>query len=104
MRGVRIPQGLTGEEQFVLGLSVQRLAALLLGLLAAYTILHLALPAPIQLLAATFAALTGAATPWGPESTFFQTEKTTASSNNTRARVRWRPTHRPAITARASNK
>src|SRR5437588_1289333 len=64
MRGVRIPQGLTGEEQFVLGLSVQRLAALLLGLLAAYTILHLALPAPIQLLAATFAALTGAAIAW----------------------------------------
>src|SRR2546421_3030050 len=64
MRGVRIPQGLTGEEQFVLGLSVQRLAALLLGLLAAYTILHLALPAPIQLLAATFAALIGAAIAW----------------------------------------
>jgi hypothetical protein len=44
MRGVRIPHDLNGEDQFVLGLSVTRLAALLLGLLAAYTILHLTLP------------------------------------------------------------
>ena len=64
MRGVRIPQDLNGEDQFVLGLSVSRLAALLLGLLAAYTILHLSLPAPIQLLAAALAALTGAAIAW----------------------------------------
>jgi len=64
MRGVRIPQDLNGEDQFVLGLSVSRLAALLLGLLAAYTILHLSLPAPVQLLAAALAALTGAAIAW----------------------------------------
>lgn len=64
MRGVRIPHDLNGEDQFVLGLSVSRLAALLLGLLAAYTILHLSLPAPIQLLAATLAALMGAAIAW----------------------------------------
>lgn len=64
MRGVRIPQGLNGEDQFVLGLSVTRLAALLLGLLAAYTILHLRLPGPIQGVAAAMAALTGAAIAW----------------------------------------
>jgi MinD-like ATPase involved in chromosome partitioning or flagellar assembly len=64
MRGVRIPHDLNGEDRFVLGLSVTRLAALLLGLLAAYTILHLALPAPLQLGAAGVAALTGAAIAW----------------------------------------
>ena len=64
MRGVRIPHDLNGEDQFVLGLSVPRLAALLLGLLAAYTILHVALPAPLQLAAAGVAALTGAAVAW----------------------------------------
>jgi MinD-like ATPase involved in chromosome partitioning or flagellar assembly len=64
MRGVRIPHDLNGEDQFVLGLSVPRLAALLLGLLAAYTILHLTLPAPLQLAAAGMAALTGAAIAW----------------------------------------
>ncbi|HEY9287764.1 MAG TPA: MinD/ParA family protein [Candidatus Dormibacteraeota bacterium] len=64
MRGVRIPQGLNGEDQFVLGLSVTRLAALLLGLLAAYTILHLSLPAPVQLIGAGLAALIGAAIAW----------------------------------------
>ena len=64
MRGVRIPQGLNGEDQFVLGLSVTRLAALLLGLLAAYTILHLRLPGPIQGVAAAIAALMGAAIAW----------------------------------------
>ena len=64
MRGVRIPHELNGEDQFVLGLSVPRLAALLLGLLAAYTILHLALPAPVQLAAAGMAALTGAVVAW----------------------------------------
>ncbi len=64
MRGVRIPHDLNGEDQFVLGLSVTRLAALLLGLLAAYTILHLTLPAPLQLAAAGMAALTGAAVAW----------------------------------------
>ena len=64
MRGVRIPHELNGEDQFILGLSVTRLAALVLGLLAAYTILHLSLPAPLQLLAATVAALSGAAIAW----------------------------------------
>jgi MinD-like ATPase involved in chromosome partitioning or flagellar assembly len=64
MRGVRIPHDLNGEDQFVLGLSVTRLAALLLGLLAAYTILHLTLPTPLQLSAAGAAALTGAAIAW----------------------------------------
>jgi MinD-like ATPase involved in chromosome partitioning or flagellar assembly len=64
MRGVRIPQDLNGDDQFVLGLSVSRLAALLLGLLAAYTIYHLSLPAPVQLISATIAALTGAAIAW----------------------------------------
>src|SRR5438445_12913255 len=64
MRGVRIPQDLNGEDAFVLGLSVPRLAALLLGLLAAYTILHLTLPAPLQLPAAGMVALTGAAVAW----------------------------------------
>src|SRR6266516_4435660 len=64
MRGVRIPQDLNGEDKFVLGSSVPRLAALLLGLLAAYTILHLTLPAPLQLAAAGMAALTGAAVAW----------------------------------------
>jgi MinD-like ATPase involved in chromosome partitioning or flagellar assembly len=64
MHGVRIPHDLNGEDQFVLGLSVTRLAALLLGLLAAYTILHLTLPTPLQLAAAGAAALTGAAIAW----------------------------------------
>jgi MinD-like ATPase involved in chromosome partitioning or flagellar assembly len=64
MRGVRIPHDLNGEDRFVLGLSVTRLAALLLGLLAAYTILHLSLPVPLQLAAAGVAALTGAAIAW----------------------------------------
>jgi MinD-like ATPase involved in chromosome partitioning or flagellar assembly len=64
MRGVRIPHDLNGEDRFVLGLSVTRLAALLLGLLAAYTILHLSLPAPLQLGSAALAAVTGAAIAW----------------------------------------
>ena len=64
MRGVRIPQNLNGEDQFVLGLSVTRLAGLLLGLLAAYTILHLTLPAPLQVGGAAVAALSGAAIAW----------------------------------------
>jgi len=64
MRGVRVPQDLNGEDQFVFGLSVSRLAALLLGLLAAYTIFHLSLPAPVQLITAAIAALTGAAIAW----------------------------------------
>jgi len=64
MRGVRIPHELNGEDQFILGLSVTRLAALALGLLAAYTILHLSLPGPIQMVLALGAALSGAAIAW----------------------------------------
>jgi len=64
MRGVRIPHELNGEDQFMLGLSVTRLAALALGLLAAYTILHLSLPAPLQLVSAVGVALLGAAIAW----------------------------------------
>jgi MinD-like ATPase involved in chromosome partitioning or flagellar assembly len=64
MRRVRIPHELNGEDQFILGLSVTRLAALALGLLAAYTILHLSLPAALQLAAAAGAALLGAAIAW----------------------------------------
>jgi MinD-like ATPase involved in chromosome partitioning or flagellar assembly len=64
MGGVRIPHDLNGEDRFILGLSVTRLAALVLGLLAAYTILHLSLPAPLQLLAAAGAVLLGAAFAW----------------------------------------
>src|SRR5258708_22695506 len=64
MRGVRIPHELNGEDQFILGLSVTRLAALALGLLAAYTILHLSLPTPLQLIAASLAAVLGAAIAW----------------------------------------
>ena len=64
MRGVRIPQDLNGEDQFVLGLSVPRLAALLLALLAAYTILHLALPSPIQIGAASLSVLIGCVVTW----------------------------------------
>jgi len=64
MRGVRIPHDLNGEDRFVLGLSVTRLAALFLGLLTAYTILHLSLPEPLRLGTAAAAALTGAAIAW----------------------------------------
>ena len=64
MRGVRIPQDLNGEDQFLLGLSVSRLAALLLGLLGAYTVLHLALPSPIRIGGAAFAAIAGAVVTW----------------------------------------
>jgi MinD-like ATPase involved in chromosome partitioning or flagellar assembly len=64
MRGVRIPHELNGDDQFILGLSVTRLAALALGLLAAYTILHLSLPGPLQIVLAVGAALLGAAIAW----------------------------------------
>lgn len=64
MRGVRIPHDLNGEDQFVLGLSVTRLAVLLFGLLAGYTILHLSFFAPLRIAAAALAALAGAAVAW----------------------------------------
>jgi MinD-like ATPase involved in chromosome partitioning or flagellar assembly len=64
MRGVRIPHDVNGEDQFVLGLSVTRLAALLFGLLVAYTILHLSFFVPLRFAAAALAALAGAALAW----------------------------------------
>jgi MinD-like ATPase involved in chromosome partitioning or flagellar assembly len=41
MGGVRIPHDLTGEDRFILGLSVGRVAVLLFGSLAGYTVLRL---------------------------------------------------------------
>jgi pilus assembly protein CpaE len=64
MRGVRIPHDVNGEDQFVLGLSVTRLAALLFGLLVAYTILHLSFFAPLRFTAAALAALAGGGLAW----------------------------------------
>ncbi|MEO6795912.1 MAG: AAA family ATPase [Candidatus Dormibacter sp.] len=64
MRGIRIPQDLDGEDQFVLGLSVTRLSTLLFGLLAAYAILHLALPGLVRGILALLAAGMGAALTW----------------------------------------
>jgi MinD-like ATPase involved in chromosome partitioning or flagellar assembly len=64
MRGVRIPHDLNGEDQFVLGLSVTRLATLLFGLLVAYTVLHLRLPAPIRVSVAILAGGLGATVAW----------------------------------------
>jgi len=64
MRGVRIPQDLNGEDQFVLGLSVTRLATLLFGLLAAYTVLHLAIASPVRITLAVLLGGLGAALAW----------------------------------------
>jgi len=64
MRGVRIPQDLNGEDQFVLGLSVTRLASLLFGLLVGYTFMHLGLPAPLRISLAVLAVGIGAAATW----------------------------------------
>ncbi|MDQ6709516.1 MAG: AAA family ATPase [Candidatus Dormibacteraeota bacterium] len=64
MRGVRIPQDLNGEDQFVLGLSVTRLATLLFGLLAAYAVLHLTFPSPIRIGLAMLCGGLGAALAW----------------------------------------
>ncbi|MDQ6883674.1 MAG: AAA family ATPase [Candidatus Dormibacteraeota bacterium] len=64
MRGVRIPQDLNGEDQFVFGLSVTRLATLLFGLLAAYAVLHLQLPEPARISIAALLAGLGAAMAW----------------------------------------
>src|SRR6202043_2753558 len=64
MRGVRIPHELNGDDQFMLGLSVTGVDALALGLLAAYTILHISFPAHLELVAAAGAALGGAAIAW----------------------------------------
>ena len=64
MRGVRIPHDLSGQDRFVLGLSVTSLAVLLFGLLGAYTALHLALPIPIRLVLAVWIAGPAAAFAW----------------------------------------
>jgi MinD-like ATPase involved in chromosome partitioning or flagellar assembly len=64
MRGIRIPQDLDGEDQFVLGLSVTRLSTLLFGLLAAYAILHLAIPGLVRGILAALVASVGAALTW----------------------------------------
>lgn len=64
MRGVRIPQDLNGEDQFVLGLSVTRLATLLFALLAGYTLMHLGLPGPVRIPLAVIAVASGAAATW----------------------------------------
>ena len=64
MRGVRIPQDLNGEDQFVMGLSVTRLASLMFGLLAGYTLMHLGLPGPVRIALAIIAVALGAAGTW----------------------------------------
>ena len=64
MRGVRIPQDLNGEDRFVLGLSVTRLATLLFGLLAGYTLMHLGLAGPVRTSLAVIAVASGAAATW----------------------------------------
>jgi len=48
MSGVRIPHDLTGEDRFILGLSVGRVAVLLFGTLAGYSVLHLPWPVPLK--------------------------------------------------------
>lgn len=49
MGGVRIPHDLNGEDRFVLGLSVSRVAVLLFGTLAGYTVLRLSWPMTLRL-------------------------------------------------------
>ncbi len=49
MGGVRIPHDLNGEDRFILGLSVSRVAVLLFGTLAGYTVLRLSWPMPLRL-------------------------------------------------------
>jgi len=49
MGGVRIPHDLNGEDRFILGLSVSRVAVLLFGTLAGYTVLHLPWPLVLRL-------------------------------------------------------
>src|SRR5438309_889215 len=49
MGGVRIPHDLNGEDRFILGLSVSRVAVLLFGSLAGYTLLRLPWPLAFRL-------------------------------------------------------
>lgn len=49
MGGVRIPHDLNGEDRFILGLSVSRVAVLLFGSLAGYTMLRLPWPIAFRL-------------------------------------------------------
>lgn len=48
MGGVRIPHDLSGEDRFILGLSVSRVAVLLFGTLAGYTVLQFPWPIPLK--------------------------------------------------------
>jgi MinD-like ATPase involved in chromosome partitioning or flagellar assembly len=52
MGGVRIPHDLTGEDRFILGLSVSRVAVLLFGSLGGYTLLRLPWPLALRLVPA----------------------------------------------------
>ncbi len=52
MGGVRIPHDLTGEDRFILGLSVSRVAILLFGSLSGYTMLRLPWPLALRLIPA----------------------------------------------------
>ncbi len=52
MGGVRIPHDLTAEDRFLLGLSVSRVAILLFGSLAGYTLLRLPWPLALRLVPA----------------------------------------------------
>ena len=52
MGGVRIPHDLTGEDRFILGLSVSRVAILLFGSLSGYTMLRLQWPLALRLIPA----------------------------------------------------
>lgn len=64
MGGVRIPHDLTGEDRFLLGLSVSRVAILLFGSLAGYTVLRLPWPLALRLVPALATWATTAAFVW----------------------------------------
>ena len=64
MGGVRIPHDLNGEDRFILGLSVSRVAVLLFGTLAGYTALHLPWPVVLRLPPALLIWVVTAAVVW----------------------------------------
>jgi MinD-like ATPase involved in chromosome partitioning or flagellar assembly len=64
MGGVRIPHDLTGEDRFLLGLGVSRVAILLFGSLAGYTLLRLPWPLGLRLVPALATWATTAAFVW----------------------------------------
>ena len=64
MGGVRIPHDLTGEDRFILGLSVSRVAILLFGSLAGYTLLRLPWPLALRLVPALATWATTGAFVW----------------------------------------